>query len=147
MGKWFVKMLKENVKDIYGIDTTAPAESTPIACPKCGHNTVKPTTVLYGRSLPSEFFELKQQDLPEVDLLIIAGTSLTVGPANTVALDAEEDTIRMLINQDDAPARAIGMQLDSGPRTDILAAGDADEIFLQLAQELGWVSQLQALSG
>jgi NAD-dependent SIR2 family protein deacetylase len=42
-------------------------------------------TVLYGRSLPPEFFEHMQEDFPDhVDLFVVAGTSLTVGPANSL---------------------------------------------------------------
>lgn len=42
--------------------------------------TVKPTTVLFGSSLPKRFFECAQVDLPGTDLLIISGTSLVVSP-------------------------------------------------------------------
>jgi NAD-dependent SIR2 family protein deacetylase len=40
----------------------------------------QPATVLYGRSLPTEFFEKKDGDLDKLSLLIVAGTSLTVQP-------------------------------------------------------------------
>ena len=39
---------------------------------------VKPTTVLFGGSLPSEFFKRAEIELSTLDLLIIAGTSLQV---------------------------------------------------------------------
>lgn len=45
----FCDALRKNVKDIYGIDATAPTESTPVPCIKCGKPLVKPATVLYGR--------------------------------------------------------------------------------------------------
>ena len=77
--------MRTNIKDIYGEDAAAPSESTPIKCGKCGRPTVKPTTVLFGASLPERFFSQSQDDLPAADLLIIAGTSLVVSPANSLA--------------------------------------------------------------
>ena len=60
----FCDAVAENVKDIYGQDETAPAESTNILCVKCGSPTVKPATVLFGGSLPDAFFQLSEEDLP-----------------------------------------------------------------------------------
>ena len=48
--------MRTNIKDIYGKDPAAPAESSPIVCGACGKPTLKPTTVLFGASLPEEFF-------------------------------------------------------------------------------------------
>ena len=50
---------------------------------------VKPNTVLYGRNLPSKFFECCEKDFDEnatdcTDLLLVIGTSLTVSPANSL---------------------------------------------------------------
>jgi len=79
----FNQKVRKNIKDIYKIDPTAPEESTPIPCEHCGKTAVKPGTVLYGSRLPDRFFKCLQEDFPEqVDLLIVAGTSLTVSPAN-----------------------------------------------------------------
>jgi NAD-dependent deacetylase sirtuin 2 len=88
--------------------TTAPAPaavpaavSTPIACKACGKAGVKPCTVLYGRSLPDEFFARVKEDFPaSVDMLIVAGTSLTVGPANTLPLRVAPGTPRLVVNRD-----------------------------------------------
>ena len=41
---------------------------------------VKPDIVFFGESLPSRFFQIKQTDFPQADLLIVMGTSLTVQP-------------------------------------------------------------------
>eukprot|EP01127_Copromyxa_protea_P003938 TRINITY_DN1369_c0_g1_i1.p1 TRINITY_DN1369_c0_g1~~TRINITY_DN1369_c0_g1_i1.p1 ORF type:complete len:325 (+),score=63.56 TRINITY_DN1369_c0_g1_i1:31-975(+) len=79
----FQEKVKKNIKDIYGCDAQAPKESTPIFCESCGKPGLKPKTVLYGRRLPPAYFESVEKDFPDhVDLLMIAGTSLTVGPAN-----------------------------------------------------------------
>lgn len=42
---------------------------------------VKPATVLYGRSLPEEFFTCLAQDKAVANVLLVMGTSLTVYPA------------------------------------------------------------------
>ena len=65
----FLAALRTNIKDIYGRDTSAPTKSNPIPCLHCGSPHVKPATVLYGRNLPREFFDNKDQDLR--DLLIV----------------------------------------------------------------------------
>ena len=52
----FCAAVRANVKDIYGTDASAPAQSTNIRCASCGKPTVKPTTVLFGGSLPDAFF-------------------------------------------------------------------------------------------
>lgn len=49
--------VKKKIKDIYNMDNSAPSSSTNIPCLSCGKNGVKPATVLFGRSLPPEFFE------------------------------------------------------------------------------------------
>jgi hypothetical protein len=43
---------------------------------------VKPATVLFGRSLPSEFYEAQRRFAPVIDVLFVVGTSLNVSPAN-----------------------------------------------------------------
>ena len=47
-------------------------------CKKC-HGVVKPDVVLFGESLPSDFWK-SVIDFPKCDLLIIMGTSLQVYP-------------------------------------------------------------------
>lgn len=74
----FCDQVQTNVKDIYGVDPTAPKESTNILCQSCGKPLVKPNTVLFGGSLPEEFFARSESDAAAADLLIVAGTSLQV---------------------------------------------------------------------
>lgn len=69
----FCKAVETNIKDIYNPEA-GPPESKSILCGNCQQPLVKPTTVLFGRSLPSEFFERTKEDLPKTDLLIVAGT-------------------------------------------------------------------------
>eukprot|EP00283_Hemiselmis_rufescens_P024777 CAMPEP_0173438130 /NCGR_PEP_ID=MMETSP1357-20121228/19491_1 /TAXON_ID=77926 /ORGANISM="Hemiselmis rufescens, Strain PCC563" /LENGTH=276 /DNA_ID=CAMNT_0014403387 /DNA_START=52 /DNA_END=879 /DNA_ORIENTATION=+ len=100
----FAKKVETNIKDIYDMDPNAPAESTEIPCDKCRKPQVKPSTVLFGSSLPALFFDKTERELPSLDLLIIAGTSLQVSPANGVA--AQVDCPRVLVNRD-----AVGQDL------------------------------------
>ena len=69
----FCGKVEANIKNIYDPEA-GPPTSKPILCTKCEKPLVKPTTVLFGRSLPSEFFERSEEDLPKLDLLIVAGT-------------------------------------------------------------------------
>jgi len=136
----FCDRLRESIKDIYAIDAAAPDASSPIPCLSCGKPLVKPATVLYGRNLPAEFFEKKEPDLEGLDLLIVAGTSLTVGPANSVAFDAPPSTVRLLVNQ-----QKVG---DIGSRaTDLFAQGDCDSQLLDLAKQCGWLEALEGYQG
>ena len=48
---------------------------------KCG-GTIKPSVVLYGESLPEDVYKGAIEAICKADMLIIAGTSLTVYPAS-----------------------------------------------------------------
>ena len=139
----FCAAVQTNIQDIYQTDSQAPKTSSPIPCEKCGKNLVKPKTVLFGRSLPSEFFERVEEDLPTCDLLIIAGTSLLVSPANSLVYQVPERTIRVVVNNEPVGQ---GLGIDYGPTNerDFFAQGDCDLIFINLIQELGWLEDLQA---
>ena len=113
-----------------------PAISTPIVCsnPACAAPLVKPATVLYGRSLPPRFFELKDADLAAADLVIVAGTSLTVGPANSVALDAL--CPRIFLNH-------IMPSCFDAARGDVMLKGDCDESVIALAMAVDAVEEVE----
>ena len=138
--KDFCKDVREKIKDIYNIDNTSPKESSFIHCKKCSKPTVKPTTVLFGGSLPEEFFIRADQDLPHLDLLIIAGTSLVVSPANSLVYNVPSHTIRIIINRDPV-GEELGIEY-SQPKRDFFAQGDCDDIFLELMCCLGWLDEL-----
>jgi NAD+-dependent protein deacetylase sirtuin 2 len=114
-----------------------PKESTPILCEHCHQPLVKPATVLFGRSLPDDFFRYRNTD-PSPDLLIIAGTSLQVSPANSVVQAVAPSTIRVLVNRE-----MVGEKLGFGTdATDMFVSADCDDAFLQLIVELGWLDDL-----
>lgn len=141
----FCSSVKSKIKDIYKIDPDAPKESSPIKCTNCNKPLVKPRTVLFGGSLPSEFFEKCEEDLPSADLLIVAGTSLVVSPANSLVHQVSEDTVRVIVNN-----QPVGMELgidynkDNELSRDFFAQGECDKVFLDLVEELGWIDDLQA---
>ncbi|RNF27246.1 silent information regulator 2 [Trypanosoma conorhini] len=65
-------------------------------CDKCG-DVVKPDVVFFGESLPDAFFDLFQ-DLPQVELLLVMGTSLQVHPFADLAVGVRPDVPRVLFN-------------------------------------------------
>lgn len=137
----FCLLVKSNIKDIYNTGCKAPSESTPIKCKSCGRATVKPNTVLFGASLPSEFYSLSEADMPKVDLLIIAGTSLVVSPANLLVIQAAADSLRLIVNMNPVGSE-LGIKYGAGNTRDFFVQGSCEEIFLDLIEELGWLHDL-----
>ncbi len=65
------------------------------AC-RCG-GVIKPDVVFFGESLPDEFYALMDSP-PQVDLVLILGTSLKVQPAARFALDMARKYPAILVN-------------------------------------------------
>ena len=79
-------------------------------------------------------------DFPNnVDLLIIAGTSLTVGPANQLVYETYKHVPQILINNE-----LVGDNFDWKTK-DLFLQGGCDEGFLILAKELDWLNDLNEL--
>jgi NAD+-dependent protein deacetylase sirtuin 2 len=140
----FCEQVRTNIKDIYQLDPDAHVESTPILCKNCHKPLVKPRTVLFGRNLPPEFFLCAEQDLPKLDLLIVAGTSLVVSPANSLVPAVPKKTIRVIVNRDPVGSE-LGIVYQENPSDgrDFFAQGECDEVFLELTKELGWLDDLK----
>ena len=142
----FCNQVESNIKDIYNTEgVNAPLESSPITCPSCGMATVKPDTVLFGSSYPEEFFVKTEIDLPQADLLIVAGTSLVVSPANSIVYRVNESCKRLIVN-DQPVGEELGIDYSGSSTRDYFAEGNCDEMFLCLIKELGWMDDLKALS-
>jgi NAD-dependent SIR2 family protein deacetylase len=137
--------VRSKIRNIYNsADPTAPAESTNICCLKCRRPGVKPATVLYGTDLPKRFFQSIRADFPSAsELMIVAGTSLTVSPANQLVGMVRSDVPRLVVNRE-AVGEELGLQY--GER-DGLLQGDCDAGFLALAMQLGWVEDLRRYRG
>lgn len=140
----FCNDVKRCIKDISGQDPSAPSESKVIRCKTCSHPAVKPTIVLFRSSLPEEFYTLSRDDLPDADLLIIVGTSLTVAPANSLVYRVPPHALRMVVNNEPVGYR-LGIQYGSESTRDFFAKGFCDEIFLDLICHLGWLSDVRNL--
>ena len=70
-------------------------------CP-CG-GIVKPEVVLYGESLPDQAIELSLGWITAADLILVAGTSLTVYPAAGLLRYRKKGSRLALINRDATP--------------------------------------------
>jgi NAD-dependent SIR2 family protein deacetylase len=146
----FCDRVQHQIKDIYCTDPSAdprlhPTESTPILCEKCQLPLVKPRTVLFGRSLPDEFWDRVHDDCQRCDLLIVAGTSLVVAPANMLVQMVPPSCVRVVANLEPVGTElgidAYGLEQSS---RDGFMEGPTDETFLHLIQELGWIDDLVA---
>jgi len=141
----FCEQVRSSIKDIYNIDDQAPSKSSNIFCDKCQEPTLKPATVLFGGNLPEDFYDYTVKDLPTIDLLIIAGTSLVVSPANSIVYNIPDSAIRLIVNNE-----AVGefLGIEYGPHTtrDVFVRGTCEEIFLDLMLLLGWKNDLLELN-
>ena len=135
----FRKQVKEKIRDIYEKDKDAPKKSQNILCKKCGKAGVKPATVLYGGKMPDGFFKSFPL-MKKLDLLIIAGSSLTVSPANTIPAYTNESCVRAVLNLEKVGETY--MDLTESSERDLFVQGKCDELFLDFAQKLSWVDDL-----
>lgn len=73
----------------YRGDITTNFDVLPPKC-KCG-NMLRPDVVWFGESLPQDVWTQAIMHAQSCDLMIIAGTSLVVSPANTIPLYAKQN--------------------------------------------------------
>ncbi|ANB14676.1 histone deacetylase HST2 [Sugiyamaella lignohabitans] len=123
------EMSNEELKRI--VWESNPGKTTIPKCKKC-RGIVKPDIVFFGEGLPRAFFDSMDEDFPEsADLVIVAGTSLTVSPFSQLPEMVDDDCIRILFNMD-----AVG---DLGTRdNDLLILGDCDKNVRKFAELCGW---------
>lgn len=76
-------------------------EAIPI-CPICGMGMIRPDVVLYGESLPYAFTEAYDA-VHEADMVIVAGTSLTVYPAANLVTQYRGNKL-VIVNRDETQA-------------------------------------------
>ncbi|GAA6002244.1 SIR2 family NAD-dependent protein deacylase [Rhodotorula paludigena] len=115
---------------------------------------IKPNIVFFGEGLPDRFFS-RLSHFSSCDLLIVLGTSLTVGPFNSLMHRVPSSCPRLLINLEsvgevDGPRSREGFDFDgvtgrAGGIRDVRRLGDADEGVLELCEMLGWADELRRL--
>lgn len=133
-------------KAMYPNGGTRVAEGQKVGIPRCQNprcktpagGLVKPDIVFFGEGLPLRFFDLAEEDLPVADLVIVAGTSLTVRPFASLPEDVGPGTPRVLFNLE-----AVG---DLGERAgDVVALGSCDAEVQRFAALCGWGKDLERL--
>lgn len=139
----FYHQVKTKIRDIYGTnDPDSPSTSTEILCQHCHRPGVKPNTVLYGSRLPKEF-NFMPQVAHKADLLIIAGTSLTVSPANSVVYHVPPTCPRLIINREPVGADlGINYRQNNPNAPDMFVRSDSDDAFLDLISHLHWRDEM-----
>ena len=137
----FCEDVRMNIKDISRQDPSAPPQSRVIPCKTCARAAVKPTVVLFRSSLPEEFFVRAVADMPNVDLLIVIGTSLMVAPANTLVYRVPPTCLRMIVNNEPVGMR-LGINYGEHATRDFFANGNCDDVFLDLICHLDWLPDL-----
>jgi NAD-dependent SIR2 family protein deacetylase len=70
----------------------------PPRCPACT-GIVKPDIVFFGEQLPARFYQLYDNP-PESDLILVLGTSLSVQPAASLAVNLARKTTSIIINNE-----------------------------------------------
>ncbi len=85
---------------------------------ECG-GVIRPDVVLYGESLPVAFTEAILA-ISTADLLIVAGTSLTVEPASSLISYFRGDNI-VIINEDKTPYDKVAKILINRPLKDVFS--------------------------
>ena len=75
----------------YNEEITSEISTVPPMC-KCG-NMLRPDVVWFGEGLPQDVWQEAIMHASQCDLMIIAGTSLVVSPANTLPIYAKQNNI------------------------------------------------------
>uniref|UniRef100_A0A7S4SB83 Deacetylase sirtuin-type domain-containing protein n=2 Tax=Alexandrium monilatum TaxID=311494 RepID=A0A7S4SB83_9DINO len=147
----FAEALRVHVRDIGAAadrDPAAPDESSPIPCPACeGRGAVRPTVVLFGEPVDPAFRPVFRDELPKADLLIVIGTSVSVAPAGKAPAQVGPSCVRLVVN-DRRVGENAGLCFDPpAAARDVMAQGDIDRVFVELAAKLGWLPELAAYKG
>lgn len=136
------EMSQQELKDIMwkdGTDKVNVPRCKNKSCKAKGGGLVKPDITFFGESLPSKFFDCIHSDLPHhADLVIIAGTSLTVSPFAHLPEMVDDSTVRVLFNLE-----RVG---DLGTKeNDVLMLGDCDEQINKFVELCGWSNEFSKL--
>jgi NAD-dependent deacetylase sirtuin 2 len=139
----FCDEVRAKIKDIHGEDPSAPQESEHVLCPTCGAAMVKPSTILFGDPVAKGFETYSEAEAPEADLIIVAGTSLVVKPANTLVDMVSSSCPRLIVNREQVGTGEI--QYGPDATRDVFAEGFCDEGFMKLILALGWEDKVRRI--
>ena len=98
-------------------------------CPKC-KGPCKPKIVFYGESLPYRFFE-GLNDIEDIDLIIIMGTSLKVFPFAGIPRNAPPEADIVVLNKEKVGT----FQYDKMEENDLFIEGKIDENILKILKD------------
>jgi NAD-dependent deacetylase sirtuin 2 len=115
-------------------------------CAACG-SVAKPDVVFFGEALPARFREMLEQDLTEVQLLLVMGTSLEVQPFAMIHSLVDKDVPRVLLNMERCGDFVFhGDALTGGAKAmrDVFLRGDCQAACKELAAALGFAPELEA---
>jgi NAD-dependent deacetylase len=76
-------------------DITTSFENLPPKCTKCA-NILRPDVVWFGESLPQKVWNQAIIEANTCEIMIIAGTSLVVSPANTLPIYAKKNNAALI---------------------------------------------------
>lgn len=108
-------------------------------CAKC-KGYVKPDIVFFGEALPSKMWDWWDEDINDIDVAIVAGTSLAVYPFASLPSEVGLKADRILINRE-----LCGTFAHAPRETDIVLLEDCDRIAELLCEKLGWSEDLEKL--
>ena len=103
----------------YGLDDILYADGVP-KCESCGA-VIKPSVVLYGEGLDHYVTTGACREISRCDLLIVAGTSLTVEPAASMLSYFRGGTRKLVVINREATA--------ADARADLVIRGNVEDVF------------------
>mmetsp|Transcript_8925 Transcript_8925/g.23196 ORF Transcript_8925/g.23196 Transcript_8925/m.23196 type:complete len:558 (-) Transcript_8925:110-1783(-) len=123
------------------------SDRVPVRCPEC-QGLVKPDIVFFGEGLPKRFEMCSRADLPEAELLIVLGTSLSVEPFASTVNEVSPLCPRLLINRERVGVRrrrGMGFRFDSYDNyRDVAILDSCDAGVRALAEAAGWGEEFEA---
>jgi len=112
-----------------------------LRCKEC-QGPVKPDITFFGEGLPAEFMEFMDPDmLKPVDLLIVMGTALAVGPFNQLPLLLKATVPKLLFNLDNT--KDTGTVDFCTGANNLFVPGKCDETIAQLCKDVKWWDDFQ----
>ncbi|MGF7046538.1 NAD-dependent SIR2 family protein deacetylase [Paenibacillus sp. DS2015] len=104
----------------YSLATISECSDPVPLCQKCG-GYIKPDVVLYQENLDSNLLDIAAKYIKQADVLIVAGTSLTVHPAAGLIRNYDGDKF-LLINNSPTPMDGLANFIISDSISKVLSA-------------------------